>query len=122
MRSLAFDFYTGKIYKGGQSFASAAPIDIILLYIREGSIIPMCENIEFATEKPGDKIELRIYPSANGEFMYYEDENDNYNYEKGKSKTFKLTYINRIHWAREIGLNGPLRVGDNGPPMLVVIS
>ena len=30
--------------------------------------------------------------------------------------------INRSHWAREIGLNGPLRVGDNGPPMLVVIS
>jgi len=92
MRSLAFDFYTSKIYKGGQSFASAAPIDIILLYIREGSIIPMGENIKFATEKPGDKIELRIYPSANGEFMYYEDENDNYNYEKGKSKTFKLTW------------------------------
>lgn len=92
MRSLAFDFYTGKIYKGGQSFASAAPIDIILLYIRGCSIIPIFENIKFATEKPGDKIELRIYPSANGEFMYYEDENDNYNYEKGKSKTFKLTW------------------------------
>lgn len=87
-----YDFYSGKMFNGGQSIEAAAPIDILPLYIKAGSILPMGENMEYATEKPADKIELRIYPGANGEFDYYEDENDNYNYEKGKSASFKLSW------------------------------
>ena len=33
-------------------------------------------------EKNWDNLELRIYEGADGEFTLYEDENDNYNYEK----------------------------------------
>ena len=33
--------------------------------------------IEWATEKPADPIELRIYRGADGDFTLYEDENDN---------------------------------------------
>jgi len=87
-----FDFYTGKQYDGGQSIESAAPIDIIPLYIKAGSIVPMGPVLQYATEKPANNIELRIYPGANGQFVYYEDENDNYNYEKGASATFKFTW------------------------------
>jgi alpha-D-xyloside xylohydrolase len=39
--------------------------------------------LQYSTEKPADPIELRIYPGADGHFTLYEDENDNYNYEKG---------------------------------------
>jgi len=39
--------------------------------------------IQYANEKPADPIELRIYPGADGLFTLYEDEGDNYNYEKG---------------------------------------
>jgi alpha-D-xyloside xylohydrolase len=38
---------------------------------------------EWSTQKPADPIELRVYRGASGDFMLYEDENDNYNYEKG---------------------------------------
>jgi alpha-D-xyloside xylohydrolase len=38
--------------------------------------------VQYATEK-SDPLEIRIYPGADGEFTLYEDENDNYNYEKG---------------------------------------
>ena len=47
---------------------------------------------EWATEKPADPIEMRIYPGANGDFTLYEDENDTYNYEKGAYATIPL------HW------------------------
>jgi alpha-D-xyloside xylohydrolase len=87
-----YDFYTGKLYKGGQTIAAAAPIDIIPLYVKAGSIVPMGPVMEYATEKPAGTIELRIYPGADGQFEYYEDENDNYNYEKGKSAVFKLNW------------------------------
>ncbi len=87
-----YDFYTGKQYTGGQTLAAAAPIDIMPLYVRAGSIIPMGPVMEYATQKPADVIELRVYPGANGEFKLYEDENDTYNYEKGNSATININW------------------------------
>jgi len=48
--------------------------------------------VEYATEKAADPIELRVYAGADGDFALYEDENDNYNYEKGVYATIP------IHW------------------------
>jgi len=79
-----FDFWTGKILIGGQTINASAPIEIMPLYIKAGSIVPMGPFLQYATEKPADPIELRIYPGADAKFELYEDENDNYNYEKGK--------------------------------------
>ena len=87
-----YDFWTGKNYKGGQTIKADAPLNIIPLYVKAGSIVPMGPTMEYATEKPGNDIELRIYPGANGEFTLYEDENDNYNYEKGRFATIKLSW------------------------------
>ncbi len=51
--------------------------------------------MEYATEKPADIIELRIYPDADGRFTFYEDENDTYNYEHGAFATFSLHWNDR---------------------------
>lgn len=86
------DFWSGVSYKGGQSIKSDAPIDKIPIYIKAGSIIPMGPFLQYSTEKPADPIELRIYPGADGEFVLYEDENDNYNYEKGIYSVIKFSW------------------------------
>ena len=52
----------------------------------------MGQLVEYATQKPLDSIELRIYPGADGEFTFYEDENDNYNYEKGQYARFSIKW------------------------------
>ncbi|KQS41820.1 TIM-barrel domain-containing protein [Pedobacter sp. Leaf194] len=77
------DFWTGEQKKGGQTVEKSAPIDIIPLYVRAGSIVPWGPDVQYATEKKWDNLEIRIYPGANGMFKLYEDEFDNYNYEKG---------------------------------------
>jgi len=87
-----YDFWTGKELNGGQTIDAAAPIDIIPLYVRAGSIIPMGPVMEYATEKPEDNIELRIYPGADGHFTFYEDANNTYNYEKGEYATFTFNW------------------------------
>jgi alpha-D-xyloside xylohydrolase len=69
--------------RGRQTIQAAAPLEKLPLYVRAGSIMPIGPTMEWTTEKPEDPIELRIYPGANGDFTLYEDENDNYNYEKG---------------------------------------
>jgi alpha-D-xyloside xylohydrolase len=87
-----YDFWTGETVAGGQTIDAAAPIDVMPLYVRAGSIVPMGPNVDYATQNPAGAIELRIYPGADGEFKYYEDENDNYNYENGKSSTFTIKW------------------------------
>ncbi len=77
-----FNFWTGKQFKGGQTITTSAPLNIIPLFVKAGSIIPMGPFIQYSTEK-SDPVEIRVYPGADGEFTLYEDENDNYNYEKG---------------------------------------
>ena len=86
-----YDFWSGKRFNGGQSIKTEVPLDKIPLYVKAGSVIPMGPLIQYATEK-NDPIEIRIYPGDNGEFTLYEDENDNYNYEKGIYSTITFSW------------------------------
>ena len=86
------DFWTGEKFKGGQTINKEAPIDIMPLYAKAGSIIPISPEVQYATEKKWDNLEIRIYPGADGEFTLYEDENDNYDYEKGIYSTITFTW------------------------------
>jgi alpha-D-xyloside xylohydrolase len=86
------DFWTGETLAGGRTVVADAPIDKIPLMVKSGSILPMGPLVQYSTEKPADPIELRIYPGADGSFTLYEDENDNYDYEKGVHATIGF------HW------------------------
>lgn len=48
------------------------------------TVLPFGPEVQYSSEKPWDELDIRVYPGVNGEFMLYEDEGDNYNYEKGK--------------------------------------
>jgi len=87
-----FDFWTGKNFQGGNTIKADTPIEIMPLFIKAGSIIPMGPFLQYSTEKPADPIELRIYPGADEKFVLYEDENDNYNYEKGIYSTIEFNW------------------------------
>jgi alpha-D-xyloside xylohydrolase len=86
-----FDFWTGKHFKGGQTVKTDAQLDRIPLFVKAGSIIPMGKIIQHSAEK-SDTLEIRVYKGANGKFELYEDEGDNYNYEKGKYSTISFKW------------------------------
>jgi alpha-D-xyloside xylohydrolase len=87
-----FDFWTGEKQTGGQKVSKETPIDIIPLYVKAGSILLIGPKVQYATEKKWDNLEIRVYEGANGEFTLYEDENDNYNYEKGAYTTIAFSW------------------------------
>ena len=87
-----YDFWTGIAVEGGQTINAIAPLERLPVYVRAGSILPLGPDEEWSTEKAADPIELRIYRGANGDFTLYEDENDNYDYEKGVYATIPF------HW------------------------
>jgi alpha-D-xyloside xylohydrolase len=90
-----YDFWTGEKLPGGNKVSKQTPIDIIPLYVKAGSIIPFAPVMQYAEEKKWDDLEIRIYPGANGKFELYEDENDNYNYEKGVYSTIIFGWDDR---------------------------
>jgi alpha-D-xyloside xylohydrolase len=90
--SLWYDFWTNETFDGGQELSTETAIDIIPLYIKAGSILPMGPKVQYATQEKWVNLELRIYEGANGEFTLYEDENDNYNYEKGIYSTITFNW------------------------------
>jgi alpha-D-xyloside xylohydrolase len=86
------DFWTNVKHAGGQKISKEVPLDILPLYVRAGSILPIGPKVQYAEEKRWDNLEIRVYEGANGEFTLYEDENDNYNYEKGIYSTIKFAW------------------------------
>jgi alpha-D-xyloside xylohydrolase len=86
------DFWTGQKFNGGQTVSKETPIDIMPLYIKAGSILPIGPHVQYAAEKGWDALDIRVYDGADGEFVLYEDENDNYNYEKGMFSTITFSW------------------------------
>lgn len=87
-----FDFFSGKRHRGGSTVEVATTLKTIPLYARAGAIVPLGPDVQYSTEKPWDNLTLRIYPGADGEFTLYEDEFDNYNYEKGMYSTIDMRW------------------------------
>ena len=55
------DFWTGEKQKGGQEISREAPIDIIPLYVKAGSIIPAGPSVQFATEKSSGSCPVGVF-------------------------------------------------------------
>ena len=87
-----YDFWTNQQYKGGQDVTLETTLDRVPMFVRAGSILPLGPEMQYVGEKAWDNLEMRVYPGANGSFTLYEDEGDNYNYEKGDYATITFQW------------------------------
>ena len=105
-----YDFWTGKLYKGGQNVVLTTRFDQVPMFVRAGSIVPLGPVMQYVGEKPWDNLEIRIYPCADAEFSLYEDEGDGYNYEQGYYSNIIFTWTDRTRTlhisARQGGYKG----------------
>jgi alpha-D-xyloside xylohydrolase len=87
-----YDFETFKQYNGGQVVNVNAPLERMPLFVKSGAIIPVGPELQYTEQKKADTLTLFIFPGQNGSFTIYEDENTNYNYEKGQFATIPVKY------------------------------
>jgi alpha-D-xyloside xylohydrolase len=85
------DYHTGMHHAGGQYVTADAPISRIPLFVRDGSIVPIGADVEYADQDP-DARTLLVYPGNDASFTLYEDEGDNYNCEQGASSSIPITW------------------------------
>ncbi|RKP49943.1 DUF5110 domain-containing protein [Cohnella endophytica] len=88
-----YDFWTGARLEGGMVIEAEAPLDILPLFVRAGSIVPMSPVVQSTDELGSQPYEIRIYPGRDGKFKLYEDEGDNYNYEKGEFASIEMEWL-----------------------------
>lgn len=99
-----YDFWTGDRFQGGQTIRREAPLNVLPLYVRAGSILPLGPQEQYTGQYPDAPIELRVYPGSDGETSLYNDDGETYRYEEGVRST--LT----IHWndaSRTLSFNAP---------------
>lgn len=87
-----YDFWTNTLHEGGQTLACKATLDMIPLFVKAGSIVPISEPLMYADEKKGEISEIIIYSGEDGEFTLYNDDGDNYSYEKGNYSSVDIMY------------------------------
>lgn len=86
-----YNYDTGEYVTGGKSIKVSAPYERMPLFVQEGSILPMGNDIQTTKEAQTD-LTIKVYTGKNGEFTLYEDEGVNYNYENGAYSTIKFSY------------------------------
>ncbi len=89
-----FDFWTGTLHPGGGTIVVQAGLDSMPLQVPAGAIVLLGPLIHRA-DLPADPLEVRIYSGADAAFTLYEDENDNYNYERGTYSEITFHWLQR---------------------------
>ncbi|MGM9713081.1 MAG: TIM-barrel domain-containing protein [Prevotella sp.] len=87
-----YDFNTEQYYRGGRDVTVRTSLDRVPMFVRAGSVLPLAPVMQYAEERAWDNLEIVVYPGDNGTFTLYEDEGDNYNYEKGIYSTITMTW------------------------------
>jgi alpha-glucosidase (family GH31 glycosyl hydrolase) len=86
-----YNYWTNERMPGGQTVQVSAPIDVLPLFVRAGSIVPEGEPIN-STAQTQKIAKVRVYRGASSDFTLYDDDGTTYSYEQGVSK------ITRLHW------------------------
>ncbi|MBW4361033.1 DUF4968 domain-containing protein [Flavobacterium sp. NAS39] len=101
------NFNDGKsVYKGKQWITVEAALDVIPLFVKKGAIIPSMPVMQYIHEKPIYPVSFDFYPDKVGKessFVFYEDDGESRDYEKGIFCKTKITAIaNSLSYAIHI--------------------
>lgn len=81
-----YDWWTGERFNGPTHILAPAPLDIMPLYVKAGSIIPLYPVTQHIESEIPSQLTLRVFPGG-GEFTLYEDDGDSFDYGEGNFST-----------------------------------
>lgn len=91
-----YDYETGKEYSGPTTLQIEPPLDVLPLYVRENSIIPMGAFMNYVGEKPFDPITLHIRLTSEADFTLFDDDE--------RARTEEIVKCHAIKKGSEISL------------------
>jgi alpha-glucosidase/alpha-D-xyloside xylohydrolase len=86
------DFWTNELIKGGREISRDVDLEIIPLYVRAGSIVPLGPVKQHTNEAVEQPLCILIYPGADNSFLLYEDDGISFNQRKGAWMGVPMTW------------------------------
>ena len=87
-----FDFNTNRCFAAGNTIQYEAPLKVVPVFVKAGSIIPRNTPAQYASEGTNEVMDIVVYAGEDAGFTLYEDDNETYGYEKGEYAAVD------IHW------------------------
>jgi alpha-D-xyloside xylohydrolase len=113
-----YNYWTNEKFEGGRTITVAAPIDIIPLFVRAGSIIPLGIDIQnTGTAQPLK--EIRVYPGKAAEFTLYDDDGVSNDYEKGKGRVTHLRWDDK---GKKLTVEGDAPLGHSIHELMRIVQ
>ncbi len=85
-----YDYWTGEKHTGRSYIIKDAPLGVCPIYIKEGSIIPTYEQVQYVGEKSYSKMTLLLTPGA-GKYVHYQDNGEDYKFMDGEYNLYEFS-------------------------------
>jgi alpha-glucosidase (family GH31 glycosyl hydrolase) len=87
-----FDWFTGKIFDGGQTLAYECPLDRMPLFVNAGAILPLAPAMDHSDQRPLDSLTLEVFAGKSGSFRLYEDDGASLDYRNNQYAWTEFRY------------------------------
>ncbi len=87
-----FDWFTGKIYDGGQVIAYECPLERMPIFVKAGAILPLAPPMDYSDQHALDPLTLEVFAGKPGSFRLYEDDGTSLDYRKDAYSWTPLNY------------------------------
>jgi len=87
-----FDFWKEEVVEGGREIDRAVDLSTTPLYVRAGAVVPMDPVRQYTDEPVTDPTTLVVYPGADGESAWYDDDGKSFDYRRGDAMRMIMTW------------------------------
>lgn len=95
------DYWTGENHSGNTHIMKHTPMDVMPIYIKEGSIIPHGPIKQHVYEEKNDlRFDVYLKETGSISYRYFEDDGKTFDYEKGIFNEFEINVENTSQWIR----------------------
>lgn len=85
-----YDFWTGHRFEGRQRVRVEAPEDRIPVFVRENTLLPLAEPVQWVADDTCFRLTVRVYGPAPADFVLYEDDGVTLDAERGAQSVVTL--------------------------------
>lgn len=87
-----YDFNDGKKYTGGKEYEITMSLDEIPMFVKEGTILPLAEPVEYITPETVFELHCKIYGTPGKPVRLFEDNSYTFDFEKGHYNWINLSW------------------------------
>ena len=78
-----WNFWSSERVEGGRKITVTAPLDTLPIFVKAGAIVPMDPVRQYTSQTADEPTALQVYPGADGQFHWYDDDHSTFQYEQG---------------------------------------